>query len=351
MYESLDRLSEHDVRRHRELKLPELEREAVTLLTLGVSYSELKSMSSTTFEQYTDFVEGGGRLVVSLVPIIRHIYEQKAPEDVAEPDESSKDDDDETDREDEVYLNAMLRWGFGVGVKRTRETLSALRRDQDLAEAESAVLPTVLPWHSKAFFPVSNNTWQVLYEVEENPVVIRKAMGAGELVISSDTYLLSNEAMLRNLSGGWISWVSGNRPLVLFDEAHLGILEAEGIALLIRKYRMHGFFAGVIVVLLFILWRNMARFLVLSPEKYKEGQADALVAQAGGLEQLLGRTIPRKKLLETCVHSWKQAKYKLATPRVQKRFDAIESEVNKNLSKDADIVTMYQDIVKRIHER
>jgi hypothetical protein len=68
-------------------------------------------------------------------------------------------------------------------------------------------------------------------------VVVERQVGRGTIVMASDSYFLSNEALQRDRHADLLAWLVGSGTQVVFDEAHLGIVEKPGVATLMRKYR------------------------------------------------------------------------------------------------------------------
>ena len=101
----------------------------------------------------------------------------------------------------------------------------------------------------------------MIFAVENHPVIIERKWGKGTLVLSSDSYFISNEALQNERQTELLVWLIGSSREVIFDEAHFGIYENPGIASLIRKYRLHGLVLGVIVLAILFVWRRAVSFV------------------------------------------------------------------------------------------
>ena len=121
-------------------------------------------------------------------------------------------------------------------------------------------LPESLSWHSGSYFTNLDPAWKVVYARQSAPVMVERKFGAGSVVFCTDSYFLSNEAMLKERHADLLAWVIGPSSRVMFDEAHLGIVEEPGVAMLMRKYRLHGLVAGLLLLAALFIWKNSSRF-------------------------------------------------------------------------------------------
>lgn len=96
-------------------------------------------------------------------------------------------------------------------------------------------------------------------------------MGRGEIVLASDSFFLSNEAMKDHRSPPLLAWLCGSRRRIVFDETHLGISESPGIAALLRRDGLTPFFVSLIVLVLLAIWGQSAPFVPL-PIRMKQRQ-------------------------------------------------------------------------------
>jgi hypothetical protein len=106
--------------------------------------------------------------------------------------------------------------------------------------ATDASLPPALPWRSDLAFGTLTGNWRVLYEFDGHPVIVERVIGKGTLVLLADSYLLSNEAMFADRHSELLAWLIGGSGEVVFDEAHLGVVETTNIMALMRRYRLGG---------------------------------------------------------------------------------------------------------------
>ncbi len=72
-------------------------------------------------------------------------------------------------------------------------------------------LPDTLHWHSGIIFTNLLHSWRVIYARAGKAVVIERKFGRGSVVIATDSYLLSNEAMLKDRHADLLAWLVGPR--------------------------------------------------------------------------------------------------------------------------------------------
>lgn len=168
-------------------------------------------------------------------------------------------------------------------------------------------VPRKLPWHSALYFKGLDPSWKVIYCRGKRPVAIERNIGKGSLLILSDSYLTSNEAMLKDRHADLLSYLAGNRQRIVFDETHLGVVEEENTATLARKYGLGGFALGLFILALLFVWRYS---LSLVPPPPEEGAGERGLRSgkdgSSGLVNLLKRNIPARDILAVAFESWKK---------------------------------------------
>jgi len=138
-------------------------------------------------------------------------------------------------------------------------------------------------------------------------VVIERPWENGSIVLCSDSYFLSNEAIQKEQQAGLLTWLIGPSTNVAFDETHLGISEQPNTMTLIRAYRLHYFLVALILLGLLYIWKNTyslipKRNVIAETSPDVSGQ-DA----ASGLVNLLRRSIPSDKIVEACIDEWRRS--------------------------------------------
>ncbi len=201
------------------------------------------------------------------------------------------------------------RWGF-------RYLFERIPRDDDgdyevweaALVSEVPGLPEVMSWHTGLGFDELDEAWTTLYLREDTPVVVERAWGDGTIVLASDTFFVSNEAMRSERHTGLLAWLVGPQDAVIFDETHLGIGESPGVMTLARRYRLHGVIAALAMVTLLFVWRNMLTLVPRQATSQRDPFAGRRVypgqTLAAGFLNLLRRSVPLPRLLEICHEEW-----------------------------------------------
>jgi len=178
------------------------------------------------------------------------------------------------------------------------------------ATNESPALPRSLQIHTALFFDQLSADWRVLYSAvtgtNARPVLVERRLGRGSIVLVADSYPFSNEAMLKDREPGLLTWFIGENQSVVFDEIHLGVTSDPGIATLARKYRLHGFFAALLVLTALFLWKNATSFLPPHEEQIAGERGNIIDGKdsAAGFVNLLRRNIAPADLMKVCLEQW-----------------------------------------------
>ena len=202
-------------------------------------------------------------------------------------------------------MNLEDEWGFHEGFEK-------LEPDGDNYAPVSVVnqsglaLPRSLDWHSGMIFTNCDAAWRTIYARGTNAVVVERKFGKGSVVLASDSFFISNEAMLKARHADLLAWLVGANRRVVFDEAHLGISESPGVAALMRKYRLHGLAAGLLLLAGLFIWKNSTS---LVPPHAGEPREDFVAGKdaASGFVNLLRRNIPARDIFAACFAEWKKS--------------------------------------------
>lgn len=208
-------------------------------------------------------------------------------------------------------------------------------------------LPLTLSWHSPFQLQFIHDDWQSVYERADKPVFAERILGSGSLVISTDSFFLSNEAMLKERQPALISWLLGHGGEIVFDETHFGIAERPGVASLARKYRLHGLLLSLIALALLFVWKNSTPLvpsyaeLPAADQQLRSGK-DAL----SGYVRLLQRNIPPADLLQIAFDQWKNAAAGRRLKHSSKlaQAESIAAIEQSKPHKERDPVRAYQNI-------
>jgi hypothetical protein len=203
-----------------------------------------------------------------------------------------------------------------------------------------------VPWKSAIYFLRLEPDWTTLYDAKSKPVVIWRKWGKGEIIVATDSYLVSNEALRNDRRPALLELLAGPPGHVLFDETHLGTEEQEGVMFLLEKFRLEGYLFGLLGVLLLFLWRNS---LPLVPPRALDRQTVLGGTVSGkdsrsGLVNLLRRNIPLTDILGTSLAEWKRT-LTPAQRQLQAKSAAMDAALASSEAKRADdIVQLYHQL-------
>jgi hypothetical protein len=96
----------------------------------------------------------------------------------------------------------------------------------------------------------------------------------------------------------------GDSERVIFDEILKGLHRKTNAMTLVYAYRLHGFFAGILVIALLYLWYATSSFLPPLSESEAVTHHDSAHDAATGLANLLQRHVSARELLQTCMRHW-----------------------------------------------
>ncbi|MDD2710685.1 MAG: DUF4350 domain-containing protein [Verrucomicrobiae bacterium] len=291
--------------------------EQAAIFFFGETAEGLRNIPSGIVHELESLAASGGRLVITLLP------SQPCSKDTScqQPDAGKKSEKKAATPENNPSspsgcppcksrkkkgtrgLNLDERWGF-----RMENTCEA-------PEKKSTAIWTVrnsshhVPWHSGAWFEPVKPVWKVIARCGGHPVVIERRLGGGGIVLSADSFFISNEALLLERQPQLLAWLPGAKSRIIFDEFHLGVSESPGLAFLIRKYRLQGFIFGLIILAGLFIWRTACRFV---PPPDDSGEIQPLATAQGqdaaaGLINLLRRNILPAQILQVCHREWRRA--------------------------------------------
>jgi Domain of unknown function (DUF4350) len=356
LYESLGKLPDYSVRRDYSTanRLPD--GQGTVYVQLAARRYEWMWLPDDLLKEIDLFLSRGGRLVITLFPDSRTFTpfdrigedeesdpakekkakDKKAPsEKNAGPakDQKSKDQkiEDEKSKEEKArdekssepakpkdrksrrgrpgepgFLSLRERWGLEFQVIPLAQGSNDVYEPARVVNKTDLPLPRTLDWHSGIVFTNLDKAWHVIYARGTNAVVVERKFGHGTVAIATDSYFASNEALEKDRHADLLAWLIGPAKNVVFDEAHLGVRETSGVAVLMRKYRLHGLALGLILLAGLFIWKNSVSLVPPLDDEAKRDYVTGKGATAGFVN-LLRRNIPLRDLLAACFDEWKKS--------------------------------------------
>jgi hypothetical protein len=216
-------------------------------------------------------------------------------------------------------VNLGSRWGIDIRRERKPEKSAGAAADPPAERLDLPAYPAFpaetgkdsLSWHSALDFeisPTDQPLWRVMYSRSRRPVLAVREFGAGKLILASDAFFVSNEALFKDANPTALAWLLGDARRVVFDEQMHGTREDPGLMTFVHRYRLTGALFAVLGLALLYVWNNAAPLVPPPPDPGAEGAPpqDGLAAEAG-LPSLLRRAVPPKQLPRLCFEQWKSA--------------------------------------------
>jgi len=359
-YASLEELDEPRVERNFQPfeKLPG--RGDAALLVLGVQPADFDMTDANLADSIETYVRTGGRLVVTFFPVGKEplpFWREGAQkkQQTGPPGGKTPKDQEASPLDGFGLVSLCKRWGVELDYTRLIPDEEGVSQPITATRVAPMVGTDSLSWHTALYFTGLDSSWKTIYAAEDRPVIVERKLGRGSIVLSSDSYFLSNEAMRKERHPPLLAWLIGPCPQVIFDETHLGIAEHPGVMTLARRYRLHGLFAGLLALVGLYLWKSMARFV----PPWEESDGPHTVQLASGkddtsaLVNLLQRNISSAELGTVCFREWERTCAR--TGRIPSaRLDRIRTamELEENLpARERNPVELYNQISRIIAER
>ena len=358
LYNSLANLDDRDLNRNYR-SLSQLSGDKnTTLFIVGIDSFWTHRVDNHTYQALSGLITSGGRMVIAFSPKHRFFEmihtpeeedeesEEEAKENTKNQEEQKKDEPAIREKDFKTHTSISERWGFDLAYTKGQNAVSA-----DLfKKPESKSFPSSITYHSKRYFTELDDSWKVIYAIDEKPILIERRFGAGTIVLYADSFILSNEAMVSERHPSILTWFVGKGRDIIFDESHFGIRESMGIATLARKYGLHGLFLVLLVMAGLFIWKNALPFI--PPEDtYQPTKKDSTLVRDhhDGLVRILQRNITSKDITTVCVREWEKSIAK-GKDFLQTKVKRINEIINKPQS-SKDPVSAYRAINKIISER
>ena len=330
LYESFETCCNFSVSRHYDPFRKRVGDTNAVIFFLGVEANDFASFPETIVKQLDTFLRNGGRLVFVYLPV---------KSDLEKPSELSKEEE-----EDFKLISLNRHWGFDPETKGGREALPA-RRNPPAPED----LPEEITAHTRLYLTNLDPAWNVIYTVGRNPVFVERQWGKGSLIVSTISYFLSNEAMVKERHTNLLLHLLGSRRPIVFDEYHLGISDNPGVAYFVRKYRLEWVVAGLLLLAGLFIWKNALPFI---PPDRSESASSLTKGKESieGLTNLLRRNIPEQNLIAVCWEQWNKGRsfFRGASRLNKNKLEGIDSKIKGKQDK---VFEAYNEIAEMLKER
>ena len=341
-------------------------------------FTELKKVGDTTIfyqglsarqflhsadkEAVEKIVAQGGRFFISFLPVSREgqltgtwsfdVTENDVADEAADGEEQTEEERKEErgeaslqeDGENlEESFSLIERWGLEFNVSEEKSNRDSAKRSARVSSSQITSLPESLSWHTALYFSLQDEDWRVIYRQGSYPVFIERSFGKGSIVISADSYFLSNEALQNERHSELLAWLVGTNPKVMFDETHFGVMQSQGVATLIWKYHLEGFFIALFMLALLFVWKNVTSLVPKREETTLETKIAGKDMMAG-LVNLLRRNISSRELLPVCFKEWGKsfAHLRKSDPETFKKLQEVIQAEEKRSVRERDPVKTYR---------
>ncbi len=337
-----------------------------TWFYLGLRSENIRLFDKKTMDGFEEIANRGGRLFISFAP------EEKEPKKKKKVEGADGEGTQESDQgkdfaesngkdgaagEDGTWRSRGLvamtdRWGFAIDNARLRNS-SMEHSSATLTEDNQHLLPGSIRWLTTLIFDELDEAWRVIYLRGGHAVLMERPWGKGTIVLSADSYFISNEALMTHRYPELLSWLLSDNKTAVFDETHFGVTENIGVAALGRKYRLHGLFFGFLVLAALYVWKNASGFVPVhfSGDGGLSHGDDMLVEgkdASAGFINLLRRAVASKDILAVCFQEWKKAlpSYQRHSRKRLERMEAVLQREKIQTGRHRDPVRAYQSMIE-----
>jgi hypothetical protein len=255
--------------------------EGRALVVAGVSADE-QTVSDENAQLFDHWLATGGRLIIALRPERRQTASSDSPKS-------------DTAGESSVisWRRLIHRWGAEI-VPFKGFYPSSLK---------SVQFGAIVRCFGNSYFDHLAPEWHGIAAQGNHDVIIERPFARGSLVLLTDSYPLSNEALAVDRNTGLLLWLIGSCRAVLFDETHLGLTERPGIMTLALRYGLQGTLISMIAILLLFVWKSQYTLVPRRKTSQSARGVQGLSSEQAFLN-LLRRTILPKDLFDVCIETW-----------------------------------------------
>jgi len=318
-----------------------------TFVMLGVPRASLAWLFVDDKDPLIKAVREGARLVIAINPgLVPRTEKQSEIEWWQRHQRIRRARDGESSPAGELKDDGALLSFFDAGIE-VPSTFDRPDGGWELTNVSDDRRPALPDWHSHCRLTDLGGAWSVVGTLVDSklPVVAERSYGKGSVVLASDAYFSSNEALWQGADSEFLIWLIGDHRRIIFDESIHGAQQTTGVMQWIRHYRLHGFFAGLLVFVALLAWRSGSSLI---PKRQASGPgAEIIVGEAAddGLVRLLKRGVKPGSLLRRCVELWSGAQAGVGVR------DARRQELEMLIDQTESPVEGYREIVAMLQRR
>jgi hypothetical protein len=351
-YESLSEVPGISVQRWEQVRFKTEQRQGAALLVLGADVDALLNTDRTDTDDLDLFISGGGRVVITFLPT-SFVAESLVNTNFARHARSNQPLP-RKQREAENAPGAKLKWQSLFGRWRVDFDHMSLTNGSPtnaLATAAATHLEPTLSWHSTLVFDHLGTNWTTLYERGGRPVVIEARRGRGSILLATDSYFVSNEALFRERHPRLLAALPGAAHELVFDETHNGLVSRPGIMTLLRRFGLGSTLAALLVTAALAMWRQASPLVPPAPTDPTTG-SNVVTGRAAavGLVQLVRRHVPSSRLAALCVEEWRRTFAARAGSRGAALWPQVKERIDQAGTRP-DPVTLHRDISQLLKEK
>ena len=353
-YESLGNLPGMDVNRNYEDE-SRIDTRQAAFFYFGVSLQMLHFLPRRDVETLENIAAGGGRIVICFYPQAEASPKNRPKaKDDAVPEKRETVPSDTKQKEDAAAapVDLALRWGLDIAVW-----------EAGGSAAQAAPSPSYfgmpsrdqISWHSSAYFTPVDAAWVPVYEVNGRPVILERKFGRGSLVLATDSYFVSNEALVKERHPELLAWLSGPYKKIVFDETHLGLAENKGLIYLFKKYHLQGLLIALGILGILFIWKNSYSLVPADAAGVNRKEEEVTTGRdsLSGFVGMLRRTITPATLLSVCLEEWEKTGQasRVTTAGKREKIQALIKKRKGRGPQESGIVATYNEVSKILAER
>ena len=347
-YESLQRMEGFSVSRNlRPLDRIENIPSGTTLFMLGVPRASLAWLFVDEKDPVIEAVREGARLVIAVNPgLVPRTEKQSEIEWWQRHQRIRRARRGDSGSSEEVPTDSSLLAYFDAGIE-VPPSFDRPDGGWELINASDQLSMALPDWYSHCRLTDLGKEWQVIGLLADSqlPVVAERNYGKGSVVVTSDAYFASNEALWQGADSEFLLWLIGDHRRVIFDESIHGAQQTTGVMQWIRRYRLHGFFAGLSVFVVLLAWRSGSS--LIPKRQAAEAGSAVMIGEAAeeGLVRLLKRGVKPGSMLRRCVELW------MGAQTATGGSDPRQQEIEVMADQAANPVEGYREIVAMLRRR